>query len=146
MEVTGLITAIKPKMNGVSMSGKEWVRQDFVLDYFWWPNQQQPTQVCFSAFGEDKAKQLENLFGKEVTVRFHIEMREYQGRFFNDVRFDGFRFPQPQGKGNEGTGQGTTQGTSQSGEGTQTTPEMNANGQQAAASFEAHQGEDDLPF
>lgn len=60
--------------------------QEFVMDYFWWPNQTQPSQILFKVFGEDRIKQWNLQLNDEVKITFHIEAHEYDGRWFNDVR------------------------------------------------------------
>ena len=56
------------------------------MDYFWWPNQTQPSQMLFKVFGEDRIKQWNLQLNDEVKITFHIEAHEYDGRWFNDVR------------------------------------------------------------
>lgn len=83
---------MKPVRSGVSQStGNAWMTQDFVIDYFWWPNQTVASKAIFSLFGEDKIKAAQLEVNKEVVVRFHIELREWNGRQFNEVRCDGVR-------------------------------------------------------
>ena len=87
MEVTGKIMAIIPAQSGVSQrTGNTWMSQEYVMDYFWWPNQTQPSQMLFKVFGEDRIKQWNLQLNDEVKITFHIEAHEYDGRWFNEVR------------------------------------------------------------
>ena len=56
------------------------------MDYFWWQNQTQPSQMLFKVFGEDRIKQWNLQLNDEVKITFHIEAHEYDGRWFNEVR------------------------------------------------------------
>lgn len=89
MEIKGMISAVMPPQTGTSQSGNQWISQEFVLDYFWWPNQTTASKVVLRLFGEDRVKGANLNVGEEVNVRYHIEAREYQGRWYNEVRCDG---------------------------------------------------------
>ena len=87
MEITGKIRAILPAQSGVSQrTGNTWMSQEYVMGYFWWPNQTQPSQMLFKVFGEDRIKQWHLQLNDEVKINFHIEAHEYDGRWFNEVR------------------------------------------------------------
>lgn len=87
MEITGKIRAILPAQSGVSQrTGNTWMSQEYVMDYFWWPNQTQPSQMLFKVFGEDRIKQWHLQLNDEVKINFHIEAHEYDSRWFNEVR------------------------------------------------------------
>jgi hypothetical protein len=40
----------------------------------------------FNVFGEDKLKEFNIQVGDELTVSFDIDAREYNGRWYNDIR------------------------------------------------------------
>jgi hypothetical protein len=42
--------------------------------------------MVFNIFGEDRIKQYNIQAGEEITVQFDIDAREYNGRWFNDIR------------------------------------------------------------
>ena len=56
--------------------------QDFVLEI---PGQF-PRHMVFNVFGEDRLKQFNIQQGQDYTVSFDIDAREYQGRWYNDIR------------------------------------------------------------
>ena len=89
MEVKGRIAQVFDVRNGMSSKGTPWMSQDFLVEYFWWPNQTIPSRMLFNLFGEDRIRQYEPNVGDEVKVRYHVEAREYNGRYYNEVRCDG---------------------------------------------------------
>lgn len=82
MEITGKIIAVLPERGGISKTGNEWKMQEYVLE----THEQYPRKVCFNVFGADKISQFDIKAGEEMTVSFDINAREYQGRWYNDIR------------------------------------------------------------
>ena len=93
MELEGKISVVMPAASGVSQStGNPWMSQEYVMEYFWFPNQTNPSNIVMRAFGEDRIKQFNLQQNDEVRVRFHIEAHEYNGRWFNETRLDSVTF------------------------------------------------------
>lgn len=82
MEITGKIIAVLPERGGISKTGNEWKTQEYVLE----TQEQYPRKVCFNVFGSDKIAQFNIQAGEEMTVSFDINAREYNGRWYNDIR------------------------------------------------------------
>ena len=82
MEITGKIIAVLPERGGTSKTGNEWKMQEYVLE----THEQYPKKICFNIFGADKIAQFNIQAGEELTVSFDINAREYQGRWYNDIR------------------------------------------------------------
>lgn len=83
MELTGRIIAVMEPRSGVSArTGNSWMTQEYVLEV---PGQY-PKRCVFNLFGEDRIKQFNIQNGEDLTVQFDIDAREYQGRWFNDIR------------------------------------------------------------
>ena len=82
MEITGKIIAVLPERGGVSKTGNEWKMQEYVLE----THEQFPRKMCFNVFGADKIAQFNIQAGEEMTVSFDINAREYNGRWYNDIR------------------------------------------------------------
>ncbi|MBO5635253.1 MAG: DUF3127 domain-containing protein [Bacteroidales bacterium] len=83
LELEGRISRKEPKQNGQSARGA-WVKQDFILEY---QDGNFPAEVCFTSFGTDKVAELDRFqVGDEVKVSFNLRAREYNGRWYNDVR------------------------------------------------------------
>ena len=82
MELSGRIIAVLPVQTGQGRNG-EWKKQEYVLEYN--TDSQYPKRVCFNLWGE-KVDQFKIQEGQNLTVSFDIDCREYQGRWFNDIR------------------------------------------------------------
>jgi len=81
LSVKGRVSLILKPETGVSKGGKEWNKQEFVID----TEEQFPRKVCFTLFGE-KTSIINNLaVGEEVEVSFNIESREYNGKWFHNI-------------------------------------------------------------
>lgn len=93
MEVQGKVRLLMEPKTGTSQStGNTWMSQEVVIDYHWWSNQQEPSQMLLKMFGEDRIKKWNLETNDEVNIRYHVEAHEYNGRWFNDVRVDGVTF------------------------------------------------------
>lgn len=81
LSVKGKIQQILKPESGTSRAGKEWTKQEFVIE----TEEQYPKKVCFTLFG-DKVSLVEGLSeGQEVEVAFNLESREYNGRWFHNI-------------------------------------------------------------
>ncbi|MGB5734436.1 MAG: DUF3127 domain-containing protein [Thiohalocapsa sp.] len=80
MELTGKIVQSLPEKSGTSTRG-QWRKQEYILEV---PGDY-PKQVCFMVWG-DKIDQFGIQQGQEVTVSFDLESREYNGRWYTDVK------------------------------------------------------------
>ena len=83
LELEGRISRKEAKQSGQSARGA-WVKQDFILEY---QDGNFPAEVCFTSFGNDKVAELDRFqVGDLVKVSFNLRAREYNGRWYNDVR------------------------------------------------------------
>ena len=82
MEIKGKIIAVLPEVSGVSKSGNAWKKREYVLEN---TEGQFPRKVAFTCFG-DNADKIQLSVGQVVTMYFDIESREWQGRWFTDIR------------------------------------------------------------
>jgi hypothetical protein len=81
LEITGKVIQLLPEQTGTGKNGT-WVRRDFVIE----TTDQYPKKVCFSGWG-DKANIVNNLqTGQMVKVSFNPESREYNGKWYTDLR------------------------------------------------------------
>lgn len=81
MEIYGKIIQKLPLASGTSKAGNAWRKQEYVLetvDNF-------PKKVLFHFFG-DRVDQYPAEEGDMVTVSFDLESREFNGRWYTDVR------------------------------------------------------------
>lgn len=82
MEIIGKLQMILPEQRGESARGP-WVRGGFVIE----TQEQYPRKVCFTLFGEDRVNMVRNIaIGTDIKVFFSIESREFQGRWYTDLR------------------------------------------------------------
>jgi len=82
MEVSGKIIAKLPLQEGVAKSsGRNWKKQEYVLE----THDSFPRKVKFDFFG-DRVDQYPLEIGDEVTISFDIESREFNGRWYTDIR------------------------------------------------------------
>ena len=81
LQVEGRIVRILDKQTGEGKNGT-WEKQDFVIE----TQDQYPKQVCFTLWGE-KTSYLEKLStGSDIGVKFNIESREYNGKWYTNAR------------------------------------------------------------
>ena len=123
LEITGRIVKILSAQTGAGKNGN-WVKQEFVIE----TSEQYPKKICCSAWG-DKAEALKNYStGDVVKVSFNLESREYNERWYTDVR--AWKI------------EGATAAASSSGSSSQ----GRKNTEEGGDPFAEVQGEDDLPF
>ena len=83
MDLTGKVIAILEARGGVSArTGNSWMTQEYVIEV---PGTY-PRKMMFNIFGEDRIKQFNIQPGEEITVQFDIDAREFNGRWYNDIR------------------------------------------------------------
>jgi hypothetical protein len=80
MEINGKIVSMLPVQSGEGRNGT-WRKQEFILE----THGQYPKKVCISMWG-DKIDQFSLSEGEEVNVSINLESREYNGRWYTDVR------------------------------------------------------------
>ena len=83
MDLTGKVIAILEARSGQSQrTGNAWMIQEYVIEV---PGTF-PRKMMFNVFGEERIKQFNIKPGEEITVQFDIDAREYNGRWYNDIR------------------------------------------------------------
>ena len=83
MEIKGTIIAALPEVSGVSSrSGNPWKKREYVLEN---TEGNFPRKVAFTCFGEN-ADKIQLQVGQAVTMYFDVESREYNGRWYTDIR------------------------------------------------------------
>lgn len=82
MEITGKLIKILPETRGESQRGP-WVRGGFVIE----TDGEYPRMVAFTTFGEDRLAMVASIpLNSPVVVTFTPESREYQERWYTDLR------------------------------------------------------------
>lgn len=82
MEITGKIIAAMPEVSGVSSRGNTWKKREYVLEN---TEGQFARKIAFTCFGEN-ADRIQLEVGQEVKIYFDIESREFNGRWYTDLR------------------------------------------------------------
>ena len=81
IEITGRIVNLLEPVTGQGKNG-QWKKQEFIIE----TTDQYPKKVIFSMWGE-KVDVLTNYkVGEDVKVSFNPESREYNGRWYTDLR------------------------------------------------------------
>ena len=93
MEITGVVKSVMPTQNGTSQSGKAWQKREFIIEE---TVGNYPNSLVITAFG-DRVEKLNTLrVGDCVTARFDTQVREYNGRAFNNITLYDITQPQAQ--------------------------------------------------
>jgi len=81
LEIEGKVKKILPELKGQGKNG-EWKKQEFVIE----TGGEYPKLICFNTWGE-KTSSVKNLqIGESVKVSFEVSSREYQEKYFTEVR------------------------------------------------------------
>ena len=83
LELEGRI-ARKMNVQGGTTARGAWSKQEFIFEY---QEGNFPSQVCMHVWGDDKVRELDKYqVGDKVKVSFNLGSREYNGRWYTDVR------------------------------------------------------------
>lgn len=80
MELKGKLLQLLPLQTGTGKNGA-WKKQDIILE----TEGQYPKKVCISIWG-DKINESQLQVGSQLSISFDIESREYNGRWYTDVK------------------------------------------------------------
>ena len=90
LELSGKVVHLLAEQTGTGKNG-QWSRQDLVIE----TEEQYPRKVCLSAWGE-KVSLIRNLKpGTPVKVSFQAESREFNGRWYTDLKLWKIELPEP---------------------------------------------------
>lgn len=83
LELEGTLRQKLGVQQGTSARG-QWAKQEFILEF---PDGNYTSQVCFTAFGQDKVADLDKYqVGDRIKVSFNLRSREFNGRWYNDLQ------------------------------------------------------------
>lgn len=91
LQITGKVTRILPEQSGESKNGP-WRKQEFILE----TEGQYPKQVCIAQWG-DNIDQFGIREGETINAHIDIQSREYNSRWYTDVK--AWRVERPQAGG-----------------------------------------------
>lgn len=97
MDINGRVIQVLPEQSGEGKNGI-WKKQDFVLE----TESQYPKKICFTVWGDKINPQLMQE-GNQLNVSFDVESREYNGRWYTDVKAWKIE-PAGDGQSNDGGG------------------------------------------
>lgn len=131
INISGIVLNILPLQSGASKAGNQWQKQDFILE----TGGQYPRKVCICLFGDNVAK-FPLQVGQSVTASVDIESREFNGRWYTDVRAWNVVYNDQQQQGAPAPAPAPAA----------TAPKTQAKGAAAQAPAGAPAAADDLPF
>lgn len=82
MDIKGTIIYASNEISGVSQSGNNWKKREYVLEN---TDGQYPRKVAFTCFG-DNADRIQLKVGDQVDMFFDIDSRQYKERWYTDIR------------------------------------------------------------
>ena len=142
MELEGKIARKLNVQTGTSARGT-CAKQEFILEI---QEGNFPSQVCMNVWGEDKVKDLERYqVGDKVKVSINLSSREYNGRWYTDVR--AWRI-EPAGQAAPAQDYATSAGSYAAPTGAQGIPPISQDDpyMASAGAYSAPLDEEDLPF
>ncbi len=80
MEISGNVISILPEVNGQGKNGT-WRKQEFIIE----TEGQYPKKICVSMWG-DKIDQFALAEGDAITASVDLESREYNQRWYTEVK------------------------------------------------------------
>ncbi len=80
MQLQAKIISILPLQTGTGKNG-EWKKQDIIVE----TSDQYPKKICISVWG-DKINTSVLKEGVDLDISFDLESREYNGRWFTDIK------------------------------------------------------------
>ena len=143
MELEGRIVRKLNVQSGTSARGA-WAKQEFIFEY---QEGNYPSQVCMNVWGEDKVKDLDKYqVGDKVKVSFNLSSREFNGRWYTDVR--AWRIEPASQQAAPGPDYAASAGAYAAPTGAQGVPPVSMDDPYAASAgaYSAPLDEEDLPF
>ncbi len=80
MQLTAKLVSLLPLQTGNGKNGT-WKKQDVIVE----TDGQYPKKVCVSIWG-DKIEESKLVVGNRLKIDFDVESREYNGRWYTDVK------------------------------------------------------------
>ena len=82
MKTIGILKEVLEVQSGTSKAGKDWQKQEFVID----TGDQFNPIMCFGAFGEDKVNKLKEFkVGDSIEIEFNVQCREFKGKYYTNL-------------------------------------------------------------
>lgn len=81
MDFSGKVIQKLAELGGNSKSGNAWRKQEYIIE----TSGQYPKKVCVAFWG-DKIDQFPLTIGEQVSLGIDVESREYNGRWYTEVK------------------------------------------------------------
>ncbi len=81
MQIAGKIIYVSPEHSGTSARG-EWMYQEFVIETL----EAYPKNIALQVWGRERVQRCNLQVGEVVSVAFDIDAKEYNGKWYNNVR------------------------------------------------------------
>lgn len=83
MEIKGKVKSVLPVESGEGKNGKEWKRQDFIIEFM----DGEYSKILALTARTDNALNIASKLkdGQDVKVQFNIESREYNGKYYTNA-------------------------------------------------------------
>lgn len=111
MEFEGRITKLFPISQGISKKGNQWMRLEFIFEYFETPTSRYVNRVILNA-RDEKISEYDLHEGDMVRIGFNHNVTEWEGRTFNTMNIYScvkLNAAQPQSTGNLGSNRAEVQ-------------------------------------
>ncbi len=82
MDISGKLSLHLPTQTGEGKNGT-WQKSGFVIET---SNDKYPKKVCFTTWGDLIPQTQDFQPGEEVKVFFDVDSREYQGKWYSDIK------------------------------------------------------------
>lgn len=92
MKIRGIISRKSQIMSGVSQQGKQWQKMEIILQ----TQEQYPKSVCLTAFNQVVNDSMSFNIGELVDANISVESREFNGKWYTDVKVWSFERVQQQ--------------------------------------------------
>tara|TARA_R110000751_G_scaffold167191_3_gene273082 strand:+ start:79 stop:393 length:315 start_codon:yes stop_codon:yes gene_type:complete len=82
MKLKGKLVKILKAQSGTSKAGKEWTKQEFVLN----TGSDYNPEICLTVFGTDKVEGLKQFkIGQILEVDVNVYSREWSGKYYHSI-------------------------------------------------------------
>jgi hypothetical protein len=80
MQLSGKLIQVLPLLTGTGKNGT-WLKQEIIIQ----TSDEYPKKVCIAIWGDKIKNEILNV-GNELTIDFEVESREFNGRWYTDVK------------------------------------------------------------
>ena len=81
MKIKGKLTKKLNKVSGTSKTGKNWEKQEFVLE----TNAEYNSEICIATFGETMQELQSIKEGDNLEVNLNISSKEFNGKYYHNI-------------------------------------------------------------